>query len=540
MSITNKVIPHEIYCHSLEDFGKQHHFFTMAPSKAAKKTKFIRKHLRKQTDRLLQRAITLHQEGKLTEAQNTYEKILSINPRNSDVLGNLGLLKHSQGSTSRAVELYQQALSLSPNQDHLYYFLGNGLKELGQNEKAVAAYQKALAANYDSLNTLLHLGMSRQNLGQLSQARECYEQILRLSPKSTQAAYHLGLLAFQQGRYKEAADHFSTVLQYEAENIDASFNLALCHKELGQRNTALELLKKAGKLAPEDSDISYNIGVLYKEEGEFNDAEEAFLHALTLSPDKGICLTDLAILYHMQNRLEEAVCFYKRALEVGYHSEAATHMIAALNGQKTDSAPHQYILDIFDNYASDFELILTRDLNYDIPRQLAHIFQEYHDKPLHTALDLGCGTGLSGLPFRETTTHLTGVDLSQKMLAVAEKKQIYDQLHCRELIDFLQSTTDDYQLVIAADVFVYLGRLEPFFTALNTSLSHGSYVLFSVERCSGESYCLRQSGRYAHSEKYIGNLAETFDFRIKHQQEAGIRKERGAWIPGDIYLLQRG
>lgn len=514
--------------------------FTMAQCKAAKKKKIIpKKNQRKQIDRLLQRAIMRHQEGKLAEAQECYEKILSINPRHSDALGNLGLLLHSQGHRARAVELYKKALALSPNLDHLYYFLGNGLNEQGQHKKAISAYQRALAADYDSLNTLLHLGMARQHLGQLAQARTCFEKILRQAPHCTQAAYRLGLLAFQQTRYQEAADHFATVLQNEAENVDACFNLALCQKQLGQRRKALDLFKKASTLAPGDADIFYNIGVLYKDEGKFDEAEKAFLHTLSLHPDKGICLTDLAILYHIQNRLDEAISSYQRAMETGFQSEAAGHMIAALSGQKTDTAPRRYVIDLFDNYASSFDRILTGDLSYDIPRKLAQMFQQHHDRPLPRILDLGCGTGLSGLPFRETGNHLTGVDLSEKMLALAEQKQIYDQLHCCEIIEFLRTTTDGYDLVIAADVFVYLGRLEPFFTALNSCLSHGNTLLFSVERCSGEEYCLRQSGRYAHSEKYIRRLTEQFHFQIKHQQKTGIRKERGEWIPGDLFLLQR-
>ena len=43
------------------------------------------------------------------------------------------------------------------------------------------------------------------------------------------------------------------------------------------------------------------------------------------------------------------------------------------------------------------------------------------------ALDLGCGTGLTGIILREIAKHLTGVDIAAKMLAHAKEKEIYDE-----------------------------------------------------------------------------------------------------------------
>lgn len=510
----------------------------MGRIKISKKCTFRKKENNKQIDQLLQRAFNLHRTGKFSEARKAYEEILEVNPQNSDALGNLGLLLHSESQTVNAVEYYQKALALAPQLDHLHYYLGNGLNELGLYEEAIVAYEKALSTRQNSLHTKLNLGLAYKNIGHLTKARDCFESILRQVPDFTQAAYHLGLLSFEQERYQEAADCFASVLSNEADNVDACFNLGLTYKAMGQNDRANYFLQKAAQLAPDDSDIIYNIGVLQKELGDYDKAEATFLKALQIKPDNGICLTDLSILYHIQNRLEEASLFYQRALDVGYHTDAAEHMLAALRGETTAAAPKEYIVDLFNNYAKSFDHCLIHDLHYDIPAQLAQFFQEYCNKPVESALDVGCGTGLSGAPFLSLTRHLTGVDLSSDMLAIAKKKQIYDELHCCEAIDFLQKASNRFSLIIAADVLAYLGQLESFFPAIYKALSPDGFLLFSVERCSGEGYRLRQSGRYAHSKAYIAKLAKQFDFKIRCHQEKGIRKERGEWIPGDIYLLQ--
>jgi hypothetical protein len=50
---------------------------------------------------------------------------------------------------------------------------------------------------------------------------------------------------------------------------------------------------------------------------------------------------------------------------------------------------------------------------------------------------------------------LTGIDISSNMLKIAQQRQIYDNLVCGELSEFLQTQTKKFDLVGAADVFVY-------------------------------------------------------------------------------------
>jgi len=488
---------------------------------------------------LLQRAHRLHQENKLSEAQQAYEKFLSRIPDHAEAQGNFGLLLHSQGKTEQAIEQYRRALSLDPQLWHLYYFFGNACRERGLHAEAIAAYKKSLVGGDNKTNTLLQLGKTYNAAGKSGQARECFEKILRLCPDDDQASYQLGLFYFQQEEFEQALTYFSTVLSSQPDNVDICFNLALCHKALDNTSQALELLHRASHLAPHDGDILYNIGVLYKAQGKMEQAEAMFQQTLKINPKNGICLTDLAILYHIQNRLDKAKITYQRALDSGYHVDSATHMLAALTGETTVATPLNHVRDLFNNFAGDFDHSLINDLQYTIPNQLAVIFQQ-HKKGIvvDTTVDLGCGTGLSGLAFRPFIRYLIGVDLSQNMLNKAAEKQLYDELHCNNIIEFLRCQKQRYDLALAADVFVYLGELESYFATVAQSLNPGGFLLFSVESCS-RNYCLRQSGRYAHSAEYIKRLADRYHFTIAHRQPTGIRKERGEWIPGENYILTR-
>ena len=80
------------------------------------------------------------------------------------------------------------------------------------------------------------------------------------------------------------------------------------------------------------------------------------------------------------------------------------------------------------------------------------------------ALDLGCGTGLAGVAFRDCVERLEGIDLSPGMVAEARAKGIYDALHVGEVVAHLKAATDrQFDLILAADVLVYVGDLAPLF-----------------------------------------------------------------------------
>lgn len=453
----------------------------------------------------MHQAYGLHRDGKVRAAQQAYEAFLARFPRHGEALGNFGLLLHGQGRGEEAVALYQQALALAPGLGHLHGCLARALDELGRPTEAILAYEKALA----------------------------------VEPGRPELLLQLGRLFFEQNTYDRALTCFAAVVQAAPDQVDARFNLALCHKALGEADLALAALEQASQRAPRDADIIYNIGVIQRQQGDLAAAEDSFLQALDLEPTNGICLTDLAILYHAENRLAEAGVMYERALASGHQPDSARHMLAALRGETTTGAPLAHVRDLFDNYAGSFESSLVKDLHYQVPARLADNLQATAGERFFEAgLDLGCGTGLAGQAFRGRVGHLTGVDLSANMLALAAAKGLYDELHCAAISDFLAEAPGGYDLVLATDVLVYLGELSEFFRLLAPALNVGGLLLFSVESCPA-GYCLRRSGRYAHAPDYIARLLADWGLALVHCQATGIRQERGEWIPGELYIVQR-
>ena len=65
----------------------------------------------------------------------------------------------------------------------------------------------------------------------------------------------------------------------------------------------------------------------------------------------------------------------------------------------------------------------------------------------------------------------------------------------------------------------------------------GGKLVFSTEDYDGDDFFLEQTGRYSHSKKYIKNLCEKYDYKIKHYETQPLRKEKNQYINGSLYIL---
>lgn len=230
---------------------------------------------------------------------------------------------------------------------------------------------------------------------------------------------------------------------------------------------------------------------------------------------------------------------FRAALAVLPYDTYAAHMVAALGGEATRWAG-TYVAGLFDEHADQFDQHLTEVLHYRIPQAIRDLLAPR--LPLASALDLGCGTGLVGAALAGAVTIIDGIDIASQMTRKAAARNIYRHLRIGDLAAVLAqdpALAGPYDLVMAADVFVYLGPLETVFALARQRLSPGGLFAFSVEHAPGDEPLLRPSGRFAHPDRYIARLAVDHGFTVAERHHTPIRHERSLPIPGTLYLLSR-
>ncbi|OEO31969.1 hypothetical protein VW23_013785 [Devosia insulae DS-56] len=222
---------------------------------------------------------------------------------------------------------------------------------------------------------------------------------------------------------------------------------------------------------------------------------------------------------------------------------AALKLAAHGAGGSTAAAP-AYVEALFDDYAPRFEDSLVARLGYRTPEMLEVVIRNALTARgaarFERALDLGCGTGLMGARLRPLADRLEGVDLSANMLVEARRKGVYDRLEKADLVSYLLGEPGSVDLIVAADVFNYVGALEGALTAAGSALRPGGMVAFSLEtHTGGDAVRLGTTLRFQHATEPTLAICRAAGLRVVMVEATTIRMDRGLPVEGTIVLAER-
>lgn len=359
-------------------------------------------------------------------------------------------------------------------------------------------------------------GVQAQQAGRLDEAERLYRQALQLAPGRPSVLQNLALLLLAQGRDEAALPVLAEQLQAEPGHPAA----------LQQR---AGVLARLGRLPEALADA------------------EAVLQRLPGSPVlqalRGQLLKDLG-------RPAEAAAALQAALAAGDTDPLTRWQLAALQGTTRAQGapplpPEGYVAALFDSYAGDFDEHLVDRLQYRAHTLLVDGLLALGAARLGHALDAGCGTGLVGPLLRPHVQHLSGVDLSARMLAQARRRGCYDALHQAELVQHLRTLpAGGCDAVLAADVLIYLGDVAPLLAAARHALAPGGWFAFTVETLAAEGttsddFALQPSSRYAHALPYLQRAAAAAGLAWQHHRAETLRLDQGRPVPGLGVWLRR-
>ncbi|MBT9464303.1 tetratricopeptide repeat protein [Hydrogenophaga sp.] len=382
---------------------------------------------------------------------------------------------------------------------------GNALFEAGRLQDAAARYQAALALVPGRPSILANLGVTQCRLSQWPEAVDTLTQATTVDPTNRDAWVALGLSHEALSHWGEAALALQHGIRLGANTGQLWLSLAMCRMRLQQPVEALHALDQAVAIEPTLGEAWSQRGSLMRDTGRHTEAARSYEQALAHGADETL------------NR------FYLSSVQGG---AAPAH------------PPALYVEALFDEYADDFQSHLVEQLNYQAHTTLLAPLRTSGQR-FERVLDLGCGTGLCGRLIQAQAGAVEGVDLSGAMVAQAQASGAYRRVVHGDLLAFLRESTEPVDLVIAADVFIYVGALDAVFEAVRERLQPGGCFAFSVELSTdGSELKLLPSLRYAHSPAYIDRLAALSGFRVRQTWQAPLREDQRQPVMGLYVLLE--
>jgi Flp pilus assembly protein TadD len=175
----------------------------------------------------LAEALTLHQAGRLADAEKMYKQILAREPGHAESLNWLGVIAHQRDHHAEAVRLIDLALKTNPGDVLALNNRGNALQALKRFEEALSSYDRALEVRPDFAVAHYNRGNTLHALARFDEALASYDRALALQPNYPEAHGNRGIALHNLKRFDEALSSYQRALALRPDFAEAHYCEAL-------------------------------------------------------------------------------------------------------------------------------------------------------------------------------------------------------------------------------------------------------------------------------------------------------------------------
>jgi predicted TPR repeat methyltransferase len=457
-------------------------------------------------------------------------------------LRHFGSMCRRSGNHDRAAAAFLAALALAPDEVWLWRDLAGIYQQMARTEAAMICARKALSIDAAHAATWLQYAILAEAMTQVPAAEEAYLRALALDPALTDASFALGLLYLKAFRFEEAAFRLNDMV--ERGDVDAIVYVSLGNALYMACRFAesAEAYAHASAYAPLEGHSLRKFARARTFAAIISgDIEQALADYPALAGGEIESLNDITrdafSLFSAYGYPEAALAVGKWRLSLNPEDPVQQHLNDAVARKPVDGVPAAYVEAYFDSFAEGFDEKLVGVLGYQVPRDLAALVGGHRPSFAHM-LDLGCGTGLAAPFLAGFGPHLAGVDLSARMLEQAGKHAAYSHLTKSDAVAFLDGHPGSFDLIFAADLLIYFGRLDALIASVARATMRGGIFAASIELAREGEFEILPSGRFAQAASYVASLAAPY-FDILDQTPTSLRLEAGVAVPGVLFVFRR-
>ena len=135
--------------------------------------------------------------------------------------------------------------------------------------------------------------------------------------------------------------------------------------------------------------------------------------------------------------------------------------------------------ELYASWAATYDKEVQKN-GYVTPKRIANALKDVVTDQSDFILDYGCGTGLSGFALQAVGfENINGLDVSQEMVSLAEKKSIYKNLKVFDPFTEIPVQPDQYKIITAIGVIGAGAAPLQVFDSLFTLLPQNGLFAFS-------------------------------------------------------------
>ena len=260
------------------------------------------------------------------EAQVVFEKLDNEDPENVDVINALGYLHLQSNRLDQAKEYFIRLTKFPAKSDEAGYFLGRIAEEKQSYNEAIGWYGGVQKGQH-FFDSQLRIGMILAEQGKIQQSREHFQSIpINSAEEQTIVIQAEAEMLIEHKRHHEALQVYNKALdqKYDA---DILYSRAMLAEKIDRLDILEADLKQILEKDPENSQALNALGyTLADRTDRHQEAYEYIKKAYEISPEDYYILDSMGWVLYRLGRLDEAIEYLQKAMELRSDPEIAAHL----------------------------------------------------------------------------------------------------------------------------------------------------------------------------------------------------------------------
>ena len=287
---------------------------------------------------LLERGLALYRAGQISDAEDSFRRILIDDGNNPDAHHLLGVAAMDTKRRDIAGDHLRKAVRLRPDSAQFHNSLGVFRMRDGSLAQGIHHFWQSLALQPDNLDALKNLIVALRDIGDFDEVIRLCERAIELDGELVDLPFHRARALQALDRLKEASTAYREILERVPAHAPSLTELGYICLERDEIDEAAQCLEQAVDSNPADLRALNGLGHVFDRRGDIERSVGTWERALELEPRAPAVLTSLGItLIQIGQNAEGRACL-ERAIEAApRHAEA--HLAFVQSARVADGDP---------------------------------------------------------------------------------------------------------------------------------------------------------------------------------------------------------
>jgi protein O-GlcNAc transferase len=261
----------------------------------------------------LDKARSVHQQGRHADAQAICQEILKDQPDHIDTLCLSAEIAASGADWDRVMQIYGRVLELKPGHAPAHYKRGNLQKDRLEMEAALASYDAAIALDPGFAHAFCNRGFVLERLNRWDAALESYDHAASLAPGDALVYFNRAAVLRKLARQEEALASYDRAIAIKPEYFEAYCNRGFLLTEMKRWDEALASHARSIDINPRFAPAHCARGTILQKRKEWDAALASYDRAIEIDPSyaaahcgRGSLLTELKLWSAARSSLDRA------------------------------------------------------------------------------------------------------------------------------------------------------------------------------------------------------------------------------------------